>query len=149
ASERERRLSQQTVDAMQNAGLYRMCKPRALGGLEADPVTALRVMEEVSRVHTAAGWNLQISVAGFSFAAWLPEQGAEELLQNRDARIAGAFAPPGRAIPTDGGYTVTGRWGFGSGAHHADWFVAGAFIFDGGGEEPRKDENGRPIQLLI
>jgi alkylation response protein AidB-like acyl-CoA dehydrogenase len=149
ASERDRRLSRQTVEAMQGAQLYRMCKPRAFGGLEVDPITALRVFEEVSRLHTAAGWNLQISVAGFSFAAWLPQEAAGELLEHPDARIAGAFAPPGKAVPTDGGYTVTGRWGFGSGGHHADWFVAGSFIYDHGSVEPRKHENGRPIQLIM
>src|SRR5215467_4672475 len=148
SSEQDRRLNQQTVDAMKAAHLYRMCKPRAIGGLEADPVTALRVFEEVARQHTAAGWNLQISVAGYSFAAWLPEEGASELMTDPDARIAGAFAPPGKAIPADGGYTVTGRWGFGSGGHHADWFLGGCFIFDPGNDEPRKYERGQPIQIM-
>ena len=148
ASEQDRRLSRLTVEAMEGAQLYRMCKPRSAGGLEIDPITALQVIEAVSRVHTAAAWNLQISVAGFSFAAWLSQEGALELLEHPDAKMAGAFAPPGRAIPTDGGYIVTGRWPFGSGGHQADWFVAGSFIYDGGGDEPRKQDNGRPIQLM-
>jgi alkylation response protein AidB-like acyl-CoA dehydrogenase len=149
ASEHDRRLSTQTVRAMQEAQLYRMCKPRAYGGLEVDAMTALRVFEEVARLHTAAAWNLQISVAGFSFGSWFSEEGASELLAlHADARLSGAFAPPGRAVPADGGYTVTGRWGFGSGGHSADWFIGGCLIYDGGGKEPRKDDNGRPIQVM-
>jgi alkylation response protein AidB-like acyl-CoA dehydrogenase len=149
ASEQQRRLDSRTVEAMQSAHLYRMCKPRACGGLEVDAMTALQVFEEVARLHPAAGWNLDIAVAGFSFGAWLSEEGAVELMSlSPDARLAGAFAPPGRAVPTDGGYTVTGRWAFASGAHQADFFVAGSFIYDDGGEEPRKNDKGQPIQLM-
>src|SRR5579871_5774635 len=105
ASERDRKLKTETVDAMRSAHLYRMCKPRAYGGLEVDPVTALRVYEEVSRVYPAAGWNLQISSAGYNLPAWLADDGAAELMANPDFTVAGAFAPPGKAIPVDGGYT--------------------------------------------
>lgn len=149
-SERERRLSQKTVDAMTGAQLYRMCKPRAYGGLEVDAVTAFRVFEAVGRVHAAAAWNLGISVAGFSFISWLADAGAHEILSSGpDTRLAGAFAPPGRAVPVEGGYRVTGRWGFGSGGHQTDWFLGGAFIYDGDGEEFRKNKDGVPEQVMV
>ena len=150
ASEQERKLSQKTVDAMTRAQLYRMCKPRAYGGLEVDAVTAFRVFEAVGRLHAAAAWNLGISVAGFSFISWLADAGAHEILSSGpDARLAGAFAPPGRAIPVEGGYRITGRWGFGSGGHQTDWFLGGAFIYDGGGEEFRKNKDGVPEQVMF
>ncbi len=149
ASERDRKLKTETVDAMRSAHLYRMCKPRAYGGLEVDPVTALRVYEEVSRVYPAAGWNLQISSAGYNLPAWLADDGAAELMANPDFTVAGAFAPPGKAIPVDGGYTLTGRWGFGSGSHQADWLVGGAFLYDPDSAEPRKNDKGQPIQLMM
>src|SRR5262249_15793899 len=42
--------------------------------------------------------------------------------------MAGMIAPKGEAEPVGGGYRVTGRWAFGSGIHHADWIIAGAFL---------------------
>ena len=45
-----------------------------------DPVTMFRVVEEVARVDSAAGWNLQLSVAAHFLLAWLPEEGAAEIL---------------------------------------------------------------------
>src|SRR5262245_35374786 len=55
-AERERRLSAPVVEALRAAGLYRMLRPKALGGLEVDPMTAFRVIEEASRIDSAVGW---------------------------------------------------------------------------------------------
>ena len=146
-SERERRLADETVAAMKRAGLYRMCKPRAFGGMEVDAMTAMRVLEEVSRIDTSAGWNLNISSGGVNFGAWIPDQGLQEFLGgDPDGAIAGAVFPPGKAIPEDGGYRITGRWPFGSGCEHASWLLETAVIHDG--EKPRL-EDGRPVQLLF
>jgi alkylation response protein AidB-like acyl-CoA dehydrogenase len=62
-AERERRLTDAVADAMRAQGLNRMMRPRALGGLEADPITAFQVIEEISRIDSAAGWNLQLTSA--------------------------------------------------------------------------------------
>jgi len=147
-AERERRLSKSAVEAMTGAGLYRMAVPRAFGGLETDALTALRVLEEVSRIDSAAGWNLQISQGGVLLCTWLTEEASREIFDGKpDTIVAGSLAPPGRAVPAAGGYRVTGRWSFGSGCNHASWLVGSAFIFDG--DQPRRDENGIPIQLML
>jgi indole-3-acetate monooxygenase len=149
-AERERQLSKTTVQAMLDAGLYRMCVPRALGGLETDAVTAVRVLEEVSRLDSAAGWNLMVAQGGAIFSAWFPEEtGREIFLGHPEAIVCGALSPPGRAVPSEGGYRVTGRWPFASGCNHATWFVGSSFIFDQDGDKARLDENGNPIMLMF
>src|SRR5207237_6360552 len=45
-----------------------------------------------------------------------------------------------RAMRVDGGYRLTGRWGYNSGAPNADWIAAAAPIFDG--DQPRVGESG-------
>jgi alkylation response protein AidB-like acyl-CoA dehydrogenase len=147
-SERDRRLADETVDAMKRAGLFRMAEPQSLGGMEVDAITAMRVWEEVSRIDVSAGWNLIIASGGIVFGSWIPEQGVQEVLAgDPDSILAGAVFPPGKAVPADGGYRVSGRWPFASGCQHASYFVETAHIYDG--EKPRLDENGRPIQLLF
>src|SRR2546426_9916038 len=77
-AEAQRRLSRPVVDAMLQAGLYSMARPKAFGGLEGDPLTMFRVIEEVARHDSAAGWNLQIAAATNCNMALLPDDGAAE-----------------------------------------------------------------------
>src|SRR5581483_4689219 len=71
-AENQRRLSSEATDAMRKQGLFRLWKPRSLGGLELDPSTAFALFEEVSRIDSAAGWNLQLSCGADPFLAWFP-----------------------------------------------------------------------------
>ena len=50
-----------------------------------------------------------------------PRHVRRALRETTDVVVAGAFAPSGSIIPVDGGYRVTGRWGFVSGCEHATW----------------------------
>jgi alkylation response protein AidB-like acyl-CoA dehydrogenase len=144
-AERERRLAPAVAKAMRDFGLYRFWRPKALGGFEVDPITGFRVIEEVARIDSAAGWNLALSVGGDMFGAWLDNATAKEIF-TPDAIIAGAFNPLRKAVPVDSGYRVSGRTPFVSGAHQATTFFGLANIFDNGGM--RIGPNGLPATLL-
>lgn len=147
-AEQQRRLSRPVVDAMLEAGLYSMARPRAFGGLEADPVTMFRVVEEVARHDSAAGWNLQISVGTNPILAWLPSEGAAEILNSNPDTIPGGTFTPGRpAIAVDDGYRLTGQWPFVSGAHHCHWLVFLLQVADG--DTLRVNEQGIPLQWFM
>jgi alkylation response protein AidB-like acyl-CoA dehydrogenase len=119
-----------------------------VGGLELDPVTMFRVVEEVARHDSAAGWNLQISTAVNWFLAWLPDESATEILADQpDVIFGSSFTPTGQAIPVEGGYRLTGQWPFVSGAHDCHWLVFLPFIMDG--DEPRRNDQGIPLQRFM
>jgi len=145
-AERERRLSDSAANAMRDAGLFRMWRPQALGGHEVDPVTAFRVFEEVARIDSAAGWNLQLSTAFDMFGAWFSDDTAREIFGQPAAILGGSFNPVRRAVPTDGGYSVSGQTPFVSGSHHATWIFGLAHICEGDG--PRLGPGGVPETLL-
>ncbi|WP_437307749.1 acyl-CoA dehydrogenase family protein [Sorangium sp. So ce388] len=129
--ERERRLPDPVAKAFREAGILRLCRPRALGGTEADPITAMEVIEELSRADGAAGWCAMICGATGAFDAYLPVAGGKEMYASPDAVTAGVFAPTGRAVEVEGGYRITGRWAMASACHHCDWLGGTAVVFDG------------------
>lgn len=146
-AERERRLSSATLHALTDAGLLHMWTPRSLGGLEVDPLTCARVVEEVAGADSAAGWTL-VNPLFYAFAcARLPDAGAEEIYRNGpNAVIAGPFHPPVQATPVAGGYRLTGRAPFASNCHDATWIARTALVMDG--NTPRLTANGAPEVLL-
>lgn len=101
-NERERRLSDTAFQAMREQGLYRLWTPRAFGGLEADPVTAYQVFEDVARIDSAAAWNLQLAAGAQAFGPWFDDQGAQEIFGQPDDVVAGSFFPPGKPFPSTG-----------------------------------------------
>lgn len=145
-AERERRLPDAVADAMRACGLYRMWRPRAFGGLELDPMTAFQVIEEVSRIDSAAGWVLQLSSAIDAIGPWFADEGAKEIFGQPDTIFAGSFFPYRRAVPVEGGYRVTGQTPFMSGANQAQWFLGLAHIYDG--DTARLAADGAPVTLL-
>jgi len=145
-AERERRLPDAVTEAMRACGLYGLWCPQAFGGLEADPMTVFQVIEAVSRIDSAAGWNLQLSTAIDSFGAWFTDEGAKEIFGQPDTIFAGGFFPSRRAVAVDGGYRVTGQTPFVSGAHQAHWFDGLAQVYDG--DAPRLGADGSPMTLI-
>src|SRR5690606_3016531 len=127
--ERDRRLSAPAAAAMREAGLYRLWRPKALGGLEVDPVTAFRVIEELGRIDSAASWNLQVSTAHAMFGPWFGDAAAREIFGG-DAIAVGGQQPARRAVPVEGGYLLSGRTPFVSGAHQATVYIGYANILE-------------------
>lgn len=131
-AEGARRLSAPVLEAMRQAGLFRMLLPVSLGGLEVDPVTFARVAEAVARHDSAAAWTLQAGNTGAWWGARFPDEGVEEIYRDGpDALIAAAFHPPTSGVPVDGGFRITGRRPLASTVHDADWLVVTSVVGEG------------------
>jgi alkylation response protein AidB-like acyl-CoA dehydrogenase len=144
AGERERRLPQPLFQAMRDAGLFSLWVPRSIGGAETDVETSVRVVEELSRLDGAVGWNVMIAANTSILWANLEQAVAAEMA-GADGRIviAGTVTSgSGTAIRVPGGFRVSGRWPFASGCHQADWLVCVAHIVEDG--EPRRGPDGSP-----
>ena len=137
--EREQRLPPALVEQLRAAGFYRMVIPRALGGLQADPLTYLRVVELLAEGAGSVGWNLANNSIGQLVTLGLPDEGVR-----RDLRAAGptiiagtAVQGGGQAVPVAGGYRVSGRWQFGSGCQESSWMLGSFQVLDDGRAAPR------------
>lgn len=141
AAERERRLAPQVVDALRWSGVFRMAMPAAWGGPEIDVCRQVEIIETLSRADASAGWCAMIGSESGFFASYVQESAARSLFPSLDTIVAGFQGPSGTLEVCDGGYRLSGRWSFGSGATHADVILGGATVTENG--EPRLT-NGRP-----
>jgi alkylation response protein AidB-like acyl-CoA dehydrogenase len=146
-AERERRLSPPVLAALHDTGLLRMCTPRSLGGLEADPLTRALVIEEISGHDTAAGWTLANPLDWAYLCARLPDAGAEEIYRRgANVVIAAQFGRPMQAAPAPGGYRITGRAPFVSNCHDANWIATTAAVM--AGDPSRTEGTGEPEVVM-
>jgi indole-3-acetate monooxygenase len=143
--EREQRLPKALVEQLHAAGFYSMVMPRALGGLQVDPLTYVRVVERLAEAAGSVGWNLANNGIGQLVTLGLPDEGVQEIYAHgADTVIAGtAVMGGGRAVPVEGGYRVTGRWPFGTGCQESSWMLGSFQILDG--EEPRRSPDGSSV----
>lgn len=146
--ERERKLSGDLVEAMIDAGFFRLCVPSSVGGGEADPATLVSVCEELARGDSAAGWCIAVMATAGMPAAYIPEEVAREIYGDPRSVVGGVFAPRGRAVVQGESYRVTGRWPFSSGVDHCTWVMGGCVVEEDGA--PRLLESGRPdVELTL
>lgn len=145
--EAQRRLAPEAMAALLDAGLFEVWTPRAYGGMEMDPVSALRLFEALARIDSAAGWIVGNCTGIGTIAEVLPEAGGAELFADPRAVCAGALFPPGTAERVQGGYRISGRWPFGSASSYATWLTGQAIITEQGTPVPGPD--GQPAALLF
>jgi indole-3-acetate monooxygenase len=145
-AEADRDLPADVIDALRERGFFRIWTPRAYGGLELHPTSAVQVFEELAYLDSAAAWVVANCAVITSFCQVLPPAGTEELFQSPDRLICGGWFPPGTARRVPGGYQVDGRWSFGSGVRHADWLTGMAVALEDGQPVPGPD--GRPTLVL-
>ena len=144
--ERDRRLPPALVQAMKDAGIFRMTLPRAWGGPEIDLLTQIRVIEELAAADGSVGWCAMIGSDGGFWSSFLDDAVGRELYRDLDAVTGSSTRPTGRAVAVDGGFRVSGRWGFGSGCQHSTWMVSNCVVYDG--DAPRLGEGGAPETRL-
>jgi alkylation response protein AidB-like acyl-CoA dehydrogenase len=136
------RLSATVVNALREAGFYKLYLPKSLGGLEADPLTVAKVVEEVASHNTAAGWSLMVANTTLLMLSRIPEKGIEEIFENNpDAFIAGTVHPPMMATRVEGGYLINGRNPLVSNVHEAQWIMVIGLVMEGG--QPKMND-GHP-----
>lgn len=141
--EAERRVPADLSDQLGAAGLYHMLAPAAVGGAEASPMAFVGALEALATGDAAAAWAVMTSATTSLLLHYLEPRVARAMLEEAPhAALAGVFAPRGRAVPGDGGYTLTGRWSWASGCENAAWRMGGALVFDG--EAPRTLPSGAP-----
>jgi indole-3-acetate monooxygenase len=148
ADEQASRLSDPVLDALEQAELFKIMAPRAVGGMEAHPLEVIEALRTLSYFDGSTGWYCQAAVTGPAVAgAFLGDRAIEEIFcSGGRSTCAGQAAPTGKAEKVADGYRISGSFSFGSGTPNASWIVGGYILHDRGG--PVLRDNGQPIMLI-
>jgi 3-hydroxy-9,10-secoandrosta-1,3,5(10)-triene-9,17-dione monooxygenase len=136
-AERERRISDDALAALDAAQLFRLRTPQRFGGFEGDLRTYMDVVTELGRGCGSTSWVAFISIATVWIAALFGDEAQREVFEgNPDVRFMGALGMTSRARAVNGGYVVDGRWAYGSNCLHAHWAVLAVPLPIGGALTP-------------
>ena len=150
AIEHVRRLTPEVHAALNAMGAFHLQLGREYGGAAADPQSYLDVIEELSRGDASSGWCAMVaSESSACLNAWLAPDVIRTMLgRNPLAVVSLTAVGKGRAVASEDGHRVSGRWRFTSGCRHADWLGALCVVHDG--DQPRVNAVGAPdIRLLF
>lgn len=120
-AEDNRRLHEEVVEGLSDAGVFKLRRPKRYGGYEADTRTLVDVATELGRGDGSASWVGSVYWIPGWMACLFPDEVQDEVFSTPDTRVCGTLSPSAMASAADGGVTVTGKWQFISGAHHAHW----------------------------
>ena len=148
ATEAGRRLTQPVVDAMRDAGVFRMTFSKARGGPELSVPEQLEVLEEVSAADGAAGWCGMINSDGGYMTGYLDADVARKMYPTLDEPTAAIANPTGTAMDNGDHYVVNGQWSFASGSPHCAWFFLNSLVTDKDGAM-QPGEGGLPRMRLV
>jgi alkylation response protein AidB-like acyl-CoA dehydrogenase len=120
-AEENRRLHDEVVDALADAGMYKLRRPKHYGGYEVDNRTLVDIGTELGQGCGSTSWVTSVYWIPTWMACQFPDEVQDEVFDTPDVRICGTLSPSGMAKPTDGGIVLNGKWAFQSGAVHAHW----------------------------
>ena len=120
-AEADRTLPPSTIDEAAQAGFFAILTPPALGGEGASFRTFLEVVRRLGRGCASSAWTLSfLALHAWIFAKFGAETQAE-LFRAGTPLAPAPLAPTGRAQAVEGGYSISGRWQWATGANHSDW----------------------------
>ncbi len=134
------------LDALFSARMFRLLLPRSQGGAELDLPTYFQVICAIAEGDASAAWSVNQSNGCALSAAYMDSDAASDVFGDPRAVLSWGF-PAGACVArqVEGGWRVTGNWGFGSGNRHSSWLGGHCQIQDHEGNAIR-GVSGQPAE---
>ena len=133
AANAARRIPDETIAEMQEAGFFRVLQPKQYGGYEMDPQVFYDIGMTLAEGCMSTAWVYGvIGVHNWQIALFDPRAAEDIWKDDTSVLIASTYMPKGQVTPVEGGFKFSGRWGFSSGIEHCDWVFLGGLIFTEG-----------------
>lgn len=126
----DRVIPKETIQELQEAGFFRMLQPKRWHGYECNPIEFFDAAIEIAAACPSTAWVLGVVAVHNWQLALFPEQAQRDVWEGErgvDTLIASSYMPVGKVTRVDGGYRLSGKWGFSSGSDHCQWAFLGAY----------------------
>ncbi|QKS01443.1 flavin-dependent monooxygenase [Sphingomonas sp. CL5.1] len=125
----EGKVPDETIAEMRAAGFFRILQPRRWGGYEMHPNTFFDVQKLLAEGCMSTGWVYGVVGCHPYELALFDDRAQREVWGEDDGALASSsYQPVGKVEHADGGFYLTGRWGFSSGSEHCQWVLLGALV---------------------
>lgn len=129
ACEAARRVPDESIAELDAAGMFSLLKPARWGGAEAHPAEFFDAVISLAAACPSTAWVVGVVAAhAWQLALFAPEAQDDVWGKDPSARISSSYMPVGRVTRVDGGYRLSGEWGFSSGCDHCSWAMLGAMV---------------------
>lgn len=142
-TEAARHLPEAILSIIYNQKWFHVLVPQSCGGKELSLPETVQLFEALAWADANVGWCVNLGAGANMFAGYFDAHTALDIFEPKETCCAGSGAVSGKATRTEGGYTVSGRWKYASGANHATHFTANAWLLDETGQS--LTEEGQPI----
>ncbi|MFC8824246.1 acyl-CoA dehydrogenase family protein [Streptomyces sp. NPDC057137] len=137
-AEANRRVPDEVIDAIAEAGLFGLATPKRYGGHQSSVRTMLDVSAALAEGDGSASWVVTLVTACNWLTSLFPTKAQDEVFgADPDARVTGVLTPTSTTVRVEGGWRVSGRWscdsGSGLGSSRSDWAVLGVPLNDADG----------------
>jgi 3-hydroxy-9,10-secoandrosta-1,3,5(10)-triene-9,17-dione monooxygenase len=129
ACTRNRNVPAETVAEMQQAGFFRILQPRRWGGYEMHPNVFFEVQKLLAEGCMSTGWMYGV-LGCHPYELALFDGRAQQEVWGEDTAmlVSSTYQPVGRVTHVEGGFRLSGHWGFSTGSSHCGWVLLGAVV---------------------
>ena len=125
----DRNVPAESIAEMKEAGFFRILQPRKFGGYEMHPNTFFAVQKLIAEGCMSTGWMYGVVGCHPYEMALFHERAQQEVWgYNPDMLVSSTYQPVGKVEPTEGGFYLSGHWGFSTGSVHSGWVLLGALV---------------------
>jgi len=129
--ERLRVVPEASIKELEETGFFRLLQPQRFDGLEADPVDFYTAVRDIASACGSTGWvSSVVGVHPWQVALFADEAQQAVWGSDTSTRLSSSYAPTGKAVVTDGGFKLSGKWSFSSGCDHCQWVLLGGLVFN-------------------
>lgn len=125
-----RQVTTEAMDLLKESGFMRSVLPEKWGGLESTPQEFFAAHIAIAEQDMSTAWvGGVVAVHAFQLAIMSHQAQEDVYSAGPDTLISSSYNPVGGKVEIcDGGFMLSGRWGWSSGSEHCSWVLLGAIV---------------------